>query len=324
MNFRYLLILFSVLGISSTFMPWLHYPKSGTVFYGYMADGILTGIFFTICLFYYLSTWKKIKVNKFITSVLGLGGMLLAFGSYAKIEKINFEKLTFTSNDPLIISMSAGFHEGIGIYIFGLAGLGIGITSSVLILQSKFSVDKGVENLVENSKLKQIIIGLIIVLLASFSSWYLIDNFNSSTPKTDELKLSISRSIDTMASTFINNNYAQFISYTHPSMLQSIGGAEKTIELLRSTNETLKDQQTKVSKIVFSDMYDIENDGKTIQALVAQKVTFENNEGSKDEIQKMIAISEDSGKSWKYINIGKNTKAEMTKLFPVINPNLEF
>ena len=57
---------------------------------------------------------------------------------------------------------------------------------------------------------------------------------------------------------------------------------------------------------------------------MAQKITFKKGDESREELQKMIAISEDKGKSWKYINIGDNTKVEMTKLFPLINPNLKF
>lgn len=323
MAFRYILILFSVLGISATFMPWLHYPKNDVIFYGYLADGILTGCFFMTCLIYLLVTRKKEHQNKILISMMGIFGFILAYGAYNKIVNINLEKLTFTSNDPLVIAMSAGFHEGIGIYVFGMSGLAMGITVILSLIHDILS-KKVVGYQVASAKVKPYTIWAIVILITGSLTWIAINHFSKSTPKEEELRSSISASIDSMASAFINENYDQFVAYTHPTMLQSIGGVEKTVQLLRSTNESLKEQETRVSKIAFSDMYDIKNDGKTIQALVAQKITFKKGDESREELQKMIAISEDKGKSWKYINIGDNTKVEMTKLFPLINPNLKF
>lgn len=323
MTFRHILILFCVVGISSTFMPWLHYPKNDVIFYGYLADGILTGFSFTTCLIYLLVTRKKERLNTIVITMMGVLGLILAYGAYNKIVNINLEKLTFTSNDPLIIAMSSGFHEGIGIYVFGMSGLAIGITVILSLIHDKL-IKKVVGYQVASAKVKPYTIWAIVILITGSLTWIAINNFSKSTPKVEELRSSISASIDSLAFAYINENYDQFVSYTHPSMLQSIGGVEKTVQLLRSTNESLKEQETSVSKIAFSDIYDIKNDGKTIQALVAQKITYKERGDSREELQKMIAISEDKGKSWKYINIGKNTKAEMTKLFPVINPNLEF
>ena len=88
MAFRYILMLFSALGISATFMPWLHYPKNDVIFYGYLADGILTGFFFTTCLIYLLVTRKKEHLNKIIISMMGIFGFILAYGAYNKIVNI--------------------------------------------------------------------------------------------------------------------------------------------------------------------------------------------------------------------------------------------
>lgn len=323
MTFRHILVLISLIGISATFMPWLHFPKNGVIFYGYLADGLLTGFFFISCLIYLLATSKNEHINKIVLAIMAILGLVLAFGAYTKIKDINLEKLTFTSDDPLIISMSAGFHEGIGIYVFGIAGLAMCIAAMLSLINDLLD-RSGVKIHSKGIMDRPYLVSTLVLLITASLTWVVATNSLDSTPKKEELQASISKSVDSMASAFINQNYDHFISYTHPIMLQSIGGVEKTVALLRSTNETLKERDTKVSKIVFSDLYDIENDGQTIQALVSQKVTYESGEGSKDELQKMIAISEDRGKSWKYINIGDNTKVEMTKLFPVINPNLEF
>ena len=40
--------------------------------------------------------------------------------------------------------------------------------------------------------------------------------------------------------------------------------------------------------------------------------------------QKMIAVSEDKGKSFQFINVTNKSKADIIKFFPDINENLKF
>ncbi|MBK9744740.1 MAG: hypothetical protein IPO94_18170 [Saprospiraceae bacterium] len=77
MTVKHLMIIFAVLGITATFMPWLHYPKGDAVFYGYIGDGLVTGLVFFIWLVYLLFTIKQNTAAKIPNILIGLSGFFL-------------------------------------------------------------------------------------------------------------------------------------------------------------------------------------------------------------------------------------------------------
>ncbi|HQV66784.1 MAG TPA: hypothetical protein PLE29_06785 [Saprospiraceae bacterium] len=322
MTVKHLMIIFAIFGIAATFMPWLHYPKSDAVFYGYVGDGLITGLVFFVSLVYLVLTIKKNPISTLPNTLIGLSGFALALTSYFKIQNINIEKLQYTSDNPLIASVSAGFHQGIGLYVFGIAGLGLGITSIINYVSSfKF---KGLEDKSQDTfKIKPVFLVSIVLLAICIGSLFVFNDRMKMTSE-DDLKSSIKISMGTMSDAFKNERYEDFVGFMHPAMLQNIGGTNKTIELLKATNQSLINQRTKIKDILLVDVLDIQQLDKSIQAALTQKVIYDISGEEKNEMQKLIAISDDRGKSWKYINIGSKSKDEISRLFPFINPKLAF
>ncbi len=324
MIFRIILMVFSILGISSTFMPWLHYPKSGAVFYGYVGDGLITGTIFLLSLLYLIFTWKRTKLSLWPTVMIGITGFMLAINAYYKIQNINLEKLNYVSDNPLFSSISAGFYQGIGIYVFGIAGLGLFVTALFDLVLRMFVQNNIINIEAITHRSKSLMIWVSIILVTAGIAVLFVGSFMKSKPSEDEIKSGLSSGISAMGDALKNERYDEFITYTHPAMLQNIGGVKKTIELLKATNQSLIENSTKIKNVTISDVHDIQYDQQTIQAIVTQKVSYDISGKQKDEMQKLIAISNDQGKSWKYINIGGKSREQMIKLFPLINSNLKF
>jgi hypothetical protein len=324
MIFRVLLIIFSLLGISATFMPWLHYPKAGGVFYGYMVDGVLTGFLFLIILVFSLVVYRKQRFPTIASIIFGLLGLLLAFWSYDNIRDMEAEKINFTTNDPVISAVSAGFHQGIGMYVFGIAGLGVLLTLLFgwLLQRTRKSKTEGSEKALNRKML--IYVGAVVLIGAiifSVFKWGLPEN---NTLSKEELEKTFTRDIKIMGTALINRDYNKFIKYNHPIMIQSYGGRSHLYEILDVTRNELDMAGTEIKEVRFDKILDLQKSGNDIQAVLLQTLTLTQNNQEQVQIQKMLAVSEDGGANWYYINIEGKTKDEIKQEFPALNEKLKF
>jgi len=304
-------------------MPWLYFPKSDMYLHGYRADGAVTGIiFFLIFIFSIYSLFKK-QFNTTLSILSGIMGGLMGYLSYDKWSAIEYEKLYFTHENPLLSAAMAGTTQGIGLYLTGIAGTGIFLTITAWFIFKKTTVlSKASEVKSGNSKLKYIFPLLLIPVIFFISYSYLHSNNTSPNPET--LRPVISAEINKMGEALANGDYNTFIDYNHLIMVQSLGGREKMLDLIQSTMEGFKENGTSISRITLSDIYDISKKGKSLQAIITQKVYYLTSGNEVEELQKLIAVSDDNGTTWQYINITGKTKAEMIKFFPSLHPKLKF
>lgn len=249
----------------------------------------------------------------------------MAVVSYSKIQELEAEKLNFKTDNPMIAIATAGFHQGIGIYIFGIAGLGVFLTILVAYLYKVYS-NKSIDtnqSLDGYNLILKYVRYLIILAMLIISLVFIFENKHKVISK-ESLRTVMTNQVEIMGKALARGDYNSFIEYNHPVMIQSYGGKEKTISLLRSTMEELKKTGTSIKDVSLSDIYDIVYEGKNIQAIITMKVIYSGTQNEKTEIQKMIAVSDDGGTKWHFINIEGKTKAEMLKFFPYLNQNLKF
>ena len=87
---------------------------------------------------------------------------------------------------------------------------------------------------------------------------------------------------------------------------------------------TFKLSGNSIQDISLLEIVDIQEDGSSIQAHVTQQVDAELNGEAKTEIQSVIAVSEDNGGTWYFINTYDNNRTQLEKVFPQLNPKLQF
>ncbi|HMR88441.1 MAG TPA: hypothetical protein PKD51_09810 [Saprospiraceae bacterium] len=325
MTFRHILILLCAVGISSTFMPWLHYPKPDAVVYGYVSDGIITGFIFVLMLIVSLYNIKKPAFNYIGSGIMALVSLWMGFEAYTKINEIEAEKLNFSTDNPVIALSTAGFEQGIGIYVMGMASMAIFVTIIIALLFQAFS-PKLVQNEEAKTSLgrKELFVLISTLGIVALISYFFIFGKIENKPDEAALKTSISNSVAEMGKAIQTENYDAFVNYNHPIMIQSYGGKERTKDLLSATLQELKKSGYRVKSAALSEVHDIQFKQNNIQAIISQKLTLDSMDLDKVQMQKMIAISENNGVSWSFINIDSKSKEEIKSVFPLINPNLKF
>lgn len=306
-------------------MPWLHYPKPNAVVYGYLSDGIVTGFLFLLFFIFSLFNIKKVRFHYVGSGLMAVIALWMGFEAYQKIIEIESEKQNFNSDNPIIALSVAGFNQGIGIYIMGIAGIGIFVTILIALIFQFINSDV-TQTLESSSKIEG---KELIVLIASFGliaifTYFLIFGKIKGRPDEDELKTAISKSVADMGKAIQNENYDAFVEYNHPIMIQTYGGKQRTKDLLSATLQELKKSGYKVKDASLSQVHDVQFKQNNIQAIITQKLTLDSMSTDKTQLQKMIAISDNNGASWSFINIDGKTKEEIKAVFPLINPNLEF
>ncbi|HEX5625986.1 MAG TPA: hypothetical protein VFX48_08210 [Saprospiraceae bacterium] len=315
----------SLVGMSATFMPWLVFPKSGSVLYGYVGDGVVTGFVFLILSCMAAYAYFKNAMGKLGFGMMGLMASWMAYLSYSKHRSVEYDKVHFTTDNPIYASAIAGVHQGIGIYVIGIAGIGIllGILSAV-ITQSWFPADVVLQNASAPIRISTRYIIPLLLLAASISGYYYYSNQADTTVNLEVIRPTLTADLARMGVALVEGDYDRFADFNHLIMVQSMGGRERLIDLVRATVEGMKKDGTSIEGISLAELHDVARKGRNIQAVITQKVRMVGPAGEKIDLQKMLAVSDDLGESWHFMNITGKTKMQMQTFFPDLNPNLEF
>ncbi len=317
---RLCLILMCILGISAIFMPWLYFPKADVSFYGYKADGVVTGFLFLVILITTLLTIERYKLHYLILSFIGLIGLLLAYITYRKMDAIEIERSIFTHENSLVVEALAGTQLGIGVYLSGIAGLAIFFLSILIFFEQYFFRKEATIN----SGVKKYHNGLLASLVLITILGYAFYHFGNKTIDENTIKTKIEANITSMGLALSEGRYDEFINYNHPLMVNSTGGKEKMTQAVKEALESMRESGSTLKTIKLKSISQVSHEGKNIQAILSQVVMYDTNGIETSDEQKMIAISEDNGDTFQFINITNKSKKDLIKFFPDLNQNLEF
>ena len=311
------ILLFALLGIAATFLPWMYYPKGDAALYGYMGDGLITGFVFLVVAALALTEIikkKNIRSFKIITAILTLW---MSWVGISNIMDVEHQKSTFVFDNPVIANAFAGFTQGSGLYVLSIASIGILIFSLVGLYGMYRNPD-----MLNNRKVALFIPLSIILVLAGL----LLGNRLFSlvgAPDEQEMQAIFKKDVEAMGKCLIEHDYDCFIDFNHPMIVQSYGSKSEMKHLLSKAMRTFRDNAGDYRKIQFKAIEQVERKGKNIQAVVNQDVTIIKAMNESVELQKVLAVSEDGGHSWHYINLSGMDKSKIEKYYPALNPNLK-
>jgi hypothetical protein len=100
----------------------------------------------------------------------------------------------------------------------------------------------------------------------------------------------------------ISGNYARLVDLTYPKLVEMIGGRDKMIEMLRSGNEDMKAHGSAILGAEVSEPKEIVVAGDKQFAIVPMVVRMHVPEGTLRSNGYLIALSEDHGNTWKFID----------------------
>ena len=322
---RILIILFAIAGIISTFLPWLYYPKSDISIYGYMSDGLISGIiFFVILLLTSFSIFKK-KLSwtyLIITTLLLIAAIVLSYSKHIGIEA---EKITYATDIPTIAIATAGFHQGIGIYLSGIAGL----ASLIVLVAALF--DQRVQNKAKLND-QRFIPGRRSVILSSLALiltaviviiFFRLDSRNNG-DQLESIETQFSEDVKKMGNALANEDYQTFIDFSPPILIQNFGGRESMLEIIEKPYNELKSSGVRVKGVKLLRILEVQRSGDFFQAIIEQEVRLEKHGKNNSLFQKMLALSEDGGETWHYLNIENSDREEIERFYPNLLDDITF
>lgn len=118
---RLLVIILSLIGISTTFMPWIYCPRIETVLYGYYGAGVVTGF---MCLLILLCTISKQSKKAFslmpLLFILILSSFPVVYFVYSYFDLIESVERMDTSN-PYLLTAVAGVRFDYGFILLAIS-----------------------------------------------------------------------------------------------------------------------------------------------------------------------------------------------------------
>lgn len=318
---RIFVILYSILGISAMFLPWVTYPRVESSMYGYFGDGFVTSFLFLLVLIFISLSYFIKRISLFSTVFSLIVSLLLCLIYYSKYSDFLVQKAEYVPENPLLAAATAGYKLDYGFYLFGASAIALFFISLLLLIRSKlFKVNSSDNFRVEfGASLASI---LIFAAVFVFSSNYL----RKAPDLSDQEKYYeiLTVEVDQMGKALINEDYVRFSQYNHPVLVESYGGRERLIDLLRANARHFRDNQTTIESIDLKEIIDIQSDRNSIQILLTQEIVFQKAGEIVTEVQKVIAVSEDNGDKWYFINIEGKSQEEVAAFFPALNANLKF
>lgn len=299
-------------------MPWVTYPVGNSSLTGIMGDGILFAIFLVVSL---SSNLLRIFTSRKISSFLWYDSLVAAFLFIVACYKVvGFEK-SIENYDPqtfLHARAAAGVYLDYGFYLFLISSFLFFITALARLVFARKK--DGV------SAKSNILIGIIVLGSIALGSMIIYLNyFRKADLSKDEIQVMLVEELGAMSDSYKGGFYEDFAKYSHPILIKMLGGQENYIDIIKKTKKSIEDSGAIFSGIKLVEIEDFVSESRTIQAVIKQKVVYTGKNGKEiEDVQRLITISYDKGKSWKFIEINNRTKHKLKEYFLEISDDLDF
>ncbi|SFU40154.1 hypothetical protein SAMN05216480_102271 [Pustulibacterium marinum] len=125
-----------------------------------------------------------------------------------------------------------------------------------------------------------------------------------------------------MEKAMMEGNYEVIVEYTYPEIVNILGGKEKAFQMISGGMEQMKSQGLEFKEIEIGSPGDLYNAGEELHCLVPQRLVLESNQGTVETESYLLAVSQDEGKTWYFLDTAQLTPDRVQGLFPNFNPNL--
>jgi hypothetical protein len=160
---------------------------------------------------------------------------------------------------------------------------------------------------------------LIILLIAiNFLSAYSQKTSSNNAVLTNEVK----KQANEMGDTFIKGDYKSFVKFTHPTLIQVMGGENKMIATLTKTINQTKSQGVSFLSIVFDNPTKIVKTKNELQCTIVQHLTAQVPNGKTTNSSTLIAISMDNGKKWYFVDTTNKDISQIKQLLPNLSSEI--
>jgi hypothetical protein len=132
----------------------------------------------------------------------------------------------------------------------------------------------------------------------------------------------IKKDAETMKKFLLNKDYPSFVKFTYPKLVEMAGGEQKMVETFEETMKQMEAAGTIILDVTFGEPTKVIKQGNELQCTIPQLTKLKMNENQLSQKSTLIAISENDGKTWYFINASSDDIHEMQKNLPNLSSEL--
>ena len=159
--------------------------------------------------------------------------------------------------------------------------------------------------------MKPLLLFLLVILLATAPACA----FSQDAPAT------IKEQAGKCAKALLSGDFETVAIYTHKRVLDLMGGKDAMIEVLKRGSEGMKAKGVAIEDVTIGEPGKTEKIGEWLVALVPQRLVIKIPDGHLEQDSHMMAISEDEGKHWTFVDV--NNRANVEQAFPELVGKIE-
>lgn len=125
-----------------------------------------------------------------------------------------------------------------------------------------------------------------------------------------------------MAKALVKKDFTTFAKYMHPKVIEYAGGSAKLLQQMDTMNVMAAKFGAEIKKITIGNPGKIISYKKELQTTVPQVTEMSSAFGSMTLETTLVAISDDQGKTWKFIDTLVTNAKELKKAMPDLSPEL--
>ncbi|MES2765904.1 MAG: hypothetical protein V4642_08555 [Bacteroidota bacterium] len=120
----------------------------------------------------------------------------------------------------------------------------------------------------------------------------------------------------------LNNDYDTFAKYTHPKIVEALGGEAKFKELTEQGAKRMQSDSAKFISISNGTPGKIITVNGELQTTIPQTVEVKIPTGKVKSKTTLIAVSKDDGKNWLFVNTANTDLKRLQKILPTLSNDL--
>jgi hypothetical protein len=157
--------------------------------------------------------------------------------------------------------------------------------------------------------MKSILFGLWLFLSSSFCLSAQVNNM------ANNLKQQAGK----MSQALVAGDYATFVHYIYPKIVQLQGGSDKIITILTQTVQQLSAQGMKFQKVTLDEPTPFVKGGGQLQSTIQQHTEFKMPQGRTVATSTLICLSADNGLNWTFVDVNNKSLGQIRQLLPNLN-----
>jgi len=133
----------------------------------------------------------------------------------------------------------------------------------------------------------------------------------------------IKQQAESTANAILSDDYETLIRFTHPRVIELVGGREKMISLIKKGKVEMSQQGISFDKVIIGTPSKTVIAGDEIHCLVPQTIFMKVPKGKMKSHSHLLAISRDGGENWYFIDTVKLDKDNIKNVLPNYNFDLK-